>query len=241
MIRIYQAFPFSPESMLQLDDKASHHLKVLRSEVGDEVILFNGQGGEYQSVITRMDKKSVEVRVKAFAAKEVESPLHIHLAQGMARGEKMDLIVQKAVELGVSSITPLVTERCNVRLSSSREERRVQHWQEVAISACEQSGRNRVPIIELPLDLSDWLASLSTDSLRFVLSPHVAKKLPAQTQGKSIVLLIGPEGGLSDKEVGRALDHGFMALNLGPRVLRTETASLAALAALQTRYGDMSD
>lgn len=124
MTRIYQPVNLSPESILQLDDKASHHLaRVLRVKVGDELVIFNGKGGEYQAAITHIDKKSVEVRVMAFSQREVESPLHIHLAQGIARGEKMDLIVQKAVELGVNSITPLVTERCNVKLTSSREEK----------------------------------------------------------------------------------------------------------------------
>jgi 16S rRNA (uracil1498-N3)-methyltransferase len=239
--RIYQPVHLFPEAALKLDDKASHHLaRVLRAKIGDSLLLFNGKGGEYTAEITHIDKKSVEVRVMAFLQREVESPIHIHLAQGIARGEKMDFIVQKAVELGVTSITPLVTERCNVRLDSEREEKRLQHWHAVVVSACEQSGRNRLPNLEKTAFLKDWLASAKGD-YRFILSPHVEKKLPATVikEQATIVLLIGPEGGFSDEEVKLAVENGFMPLNLGKRILRTETASIAAITALQVRYGDL--
>ncbi len=239
--RLYQAVPLAIKSTLRLDEKASHHLaRVLRAQVGNHLILFNGTGGEYAAVITRLDKKGVDVTITAFNDREAESPLHLCLAQGLARGEKMDFIIQKAVELGVQSIVPLVTERCNVRLDSEREEKRLQHWQSIAASACEQCGRNRLPDIMSPISLKDWLPQAKAD-LCFVLSPHVENKLADEkaVTPRSISLLIGPEGGLSDKEIKAAIDHGFLPLNLGPRVLRTETAPMAAIAILQHYYGDL--
>lgn len=241
MTRIYQPVSMDVESVLRLDEKASHHIaRVLRAKVGDTLALFNGQGGEYTAVITHIDKKAVTVHVTAFSPREVESPIHIHLAQGMARGEKMDFIVQKAVELGVTHITPLLTERCNVRLDSEREEKRLQHWQAVVVSACEQSGRNRLTELSAPENLAGWVARVKAD-YKFVLSPHVQNKLPEVVlpPHAAVVLLIGPEGGLSDQEVALACENGFIPLNLGPRVLRTETATLAAIATLQARFGDL--
>jgi 16S rRNA (uracil1498-N3)-methyltransferase len=242
LTRIYQPSPLHFQTLLILDDQASHHLaRVLRASVGDALILFNGQGGEFAAEITAIDKKKVEVKVMEFSPREVESPLHIQLAQGIARGEKMDFIVQKAVELGVSSIVPLITERCNVRLDQERQEKRLQHWQSVVISACEQSGRNRLPELSSPYSLEQWLGTVDAD-YRFVLSPHTDKKLSKAPMlpNSKVVLLIGPEGGLSDQEVSLAIENGFTPLNLGPRVLRTETATLAAVSALQTQYGDFS-
>lgn len=240
MPRIFQQAALSPGISLTLDHQASHHLfRVLRAKTGDAIVIFNGEGGEYNAVITQIDKKKLEVKIGEFNPHEVESPLHIHLAQGIARGEKMDFIVQKAVELGVNAITPLVTSRCNVRLDHAREERRLSHWQAVIVGACEQSGRNRLPLITSPLDFKEWLSQVKGD-YRFVLSPHVDKKLSLQSipAHASIILLIGPEGGLSDEEVAMAISNGFIPMNLGKRVLRTETAALAALAALQARFGD---
>jgi 16S rRNA (uracil1498-N3)-methyltransferase len=263
MPRIYQAIPLNVSATIRLDEKASHHLaRVLRAKVGEELVLFNGQGGEYSAVIAHIDKKGVDVKLNEFVSREAESPLQIELAQGLARGEKMDFIVQKAVELGVAKILPVMTERCNVRLDVQREEKRLQHWQAVVVSACEQCGRNRLPQLEATVSLPEWLPKVEAD-YKFVLSPHLqneivnvqtkaaalqelqnqapkrqnqAPSLPANTR---IVLLIGPEGGLSDQEVAAALAQGFLPLNLGPRILRTETASIAAIAALQARYGDL--
>lgn len=238
--RLYQSADLSLHQSLLLDDKASHYLlHVLRAKTGDSLTLFNGQGGEYKAVIDRLDKKAVTVKIQSFDAREVESPIQIHLAQGVARGEKMDTIVQKSTELGVASIIPLITERCNVRLDKEREAKRREHLQAVAVSACEQSGRNRVPTITAFADYQQWLPT-SQSTLKFVLSPHVNNALPDLKNAESILLLIGPEGGLSNNEVDAALSHGFIPLNLGPRVLRTETASLAAIAALQWEYGDLS-
>lgn len=239
--RIYQATPFHLQERLRLEEKASHHLaRVLRAQVGDALTLFNGQGGEYRAVISHIDKKGVEVEIREFVAREVASPLQLHLAQGIAKGEKMDFIIQKATELGVSAITPIITERCNVRLQGEREEKRMQHWISVAISACEQSGRNDVPTIFQPISFMEWLPTIQAE-LAFVLSPHVSTKLDQHTltSGNRIVLTIGPEGGLSPKEMDAASEHGFKPLNLGPRVLRTETAALAALSVLQYQFGDL--
>lgn len=238
--RIYQPGQLQANTTISLDDGAAHHLaKVLRAAVGEALIVFNGAGGEYQAVITQITKKGVEVRLDQFISREVESPIKIELAQGIARGEKMDFIMQKAVELGVSRITPLITERGNVRLTGEREAKRHQHWQSVVVSACEQCGRNVVPEVAAPESLQAWLPVAKAD-YRFVLSPHVNDKLPAQIPaGASVILLIGPEGGLSDAEVDAAAAAGFQPLSLGPRVLRTETAALAALTALQCRYGDL--
>lgn len=240
MTRIYQRTALSPSSTLILDDQAAHHVsRVLRAKIGDSLVIFNGEGGEYLAKITHIDKKKVEVKIGEFDAREVESPLHIHLAQGIARGEKMDFIMQKAVELGTTAITPLITTRCNVRLDKDREEKRYKHWQAVIIGASEQSGRNRLPTLSGPVDLTEWLAKVKAD-YRFILSPHEEKSvLPkAIPAGSSIILLIGPEGGFTDEEVAFAIKNGFIPMCLGKRVLRTETASIAAISALQTLFGD---
>lgn len=239
--RIYQPLSLATNTTVSLEEKGSHHLaRVLRAKVGDMVTLFNGKGGEYTAIIKQIDKKHVLVDITQFSPKEVESPLEIYLAQGIARGEKMDFIVQKAVELGVKKIIPLVTERCNVRLDNEREEKRLHHWQSVAVSACEQSGRNQLPDVLAPQSFAAWLPKAQADQC-FVLSPHVEEKLPTKglPQSASILLLIGPEGGLTDQEVVVAKQQGFSPLNLGPRVLRTETATIAAIAMLQSRYGDL--
>ncbi|MBX3708714.1 MAG: 16S rRNA (uracil(1498)-N(3))-methyltransferase [Gammaproteobacteria bacterium] len=242
MSRIYQSVPLGLHCKINLDDKASHHLaRVLRARMGDEMTLFNGLGGEYVAVITHIGKKNVEVETIEFRPRELEPPIKIHLAQGLTHGEKMDFIIQKAVELGAANITPVVTERCNVRLDQRREEKRLQHWQAIVISACEQSGRNRLPTVAAPVALKEWLSYIKADFC-FVLSPHIKNKLPAVKlpEKATVALLIGPEGGLSEREVVEAVQQGFVPLNLGPRILRTETATIAVLTALQLYYGDFS-
>jgi 16S rRNA (uracil1498-N3)-methyltransferase len=240
--RIFQPIPLQTQMMIELDSQASHHIaRVLRAAVGDPLTVFNGEGGEYQAVITQIDKKKVSAEVLSYVARDVESPLTLHLAQGISRGEKMDYTIQKAVELGVKKIIPLFTERCNVKLDEDRREKKWQHWQSIVISACEQSGRNHIPEIATPQSLEGWFATLESSDVYFVLAPTAQSKLkqlslPPQSR---VVLLIGPEGGLSDKEIARAHHFGFSSLNLGPRVLRTETAGVAALAALQCLFGDL--
>jgi 16S rRNA (uracil1498-N3)-methyltransferase len=237
--RLYQPVPLSVDSSLRLDEKAGHHLaRVKRANVGDVVVIFNGQGGEYSGVIAHIDKKGVDVNLTSFREADRESPIAIYLAQGMARGEKMDFIVQKAVELGVKGIIPLITERCNVRLAGEREEKKVEHWRSVAISACEQCGRNRVPQVASPVLLREWSENVQADR-RFVLSPHVSGRAIVSEGVKSLVLLIGPEGGLSEVEMAWVKEKGFLPLNLGPRVLRTETAAITAVSVLQFQFGDL--
>lgn len=236
--RVYQATPFFIDTCLRLHKQASHHIAtVLRAKIGEELIVFNGQGGEYRAVITLIDKKGVEINIKEWIVRDTESRIVIHLAQGIARGEKMDFIMQKAVELGVQKIIPLITERCNVRLKGDREEKRWQHWQSIIISACEQSGRNYLPELSSPLTLQEWLPQVTAEH-RFVLSPHAHDSLP-QSTSSTFALLLGPEGGLSEDEIKQAEHYQFLPLKLGPRILRTETATIAALATLQYCYGDL--
>ncbi|MBV9575389.1 MAG: 16S rRNA (uracil(1498)-N(3))-methyltransferase, partial [Gammaproteobacteria bacterium] len=190
--RIYQALSLQPGMQYRLSEKASHHIAhVLRARRGEKLFIFNGEGGEYAAIIQQIDKKGVEVAISHFIAREAEPPVAIHLAQGIARGDKMDFIVQKAVELGAKTIIPLITERCNVKWDEKRKEQRVQHWQSVAISACEQSGRNHLPTITAPCSLNECLVN-TTGDLRFVLSPHVHNKLPVcdLTPKANIVLVI---------------------------------------------------
>ena len=221
-------------------DAANHIFRVLRMQVGQTLHLFNGLGGEYVAEISEVTKKRVVVCTREKQAHECESPLPIHLGQGISRGEKMDFTIQKATELGVTDITPLLTERCGVKLNSDRWEKKVQHWQKVAIAACEQSGRNRIPVVHAPQPLAHWLAE-KTPELCLNLHPRAQysiKTLPPPEHG--VRLLIGPEGGLSPQEIECASQNQFEGIRLGPRVLRTETGALAAIAALQAQFGDLA-
>jgi 16S rRNA (uracil1498-N3)-methyltransferase len=237
--RIYQQQSLAVNTIIQISDKAFHHLAhVMRVKIGDEIILFNGNGSEYLANISKIHKKYIEVTIISFIDKNIESNLNLHLAQGIARNEKMDFIVQKAVELGVKSITPLITERSNYKSMKERDEKRLQHWQSIIISACEQSGRNNLPAIAAPISYQEWLSALSKP-YGFVLTPHSAGKLPNNISSESTYLLIGPEGGLSAKEIESAVNKNFHYLNLGPRILRTETATISALSIVQHCFGDL--
>ncbi len=239
--RVFQAVPLSENSEIILDAQASHHIaRVLRAAINDSLTIFNGQGGEYSGIISQINKKNVTIKIGKYHSREAESPLTLYLAQGISRGEKMDYTIQKAVELGVSQIIPLITQRCNVRLDQERSEKRLQHWQSIIISACEQSGRNRVPEIVAPQTLVNWLPMVRADQC-FVLSPYSQNKLAKVSLQKNqrIVLLVGPEGGLSEIEIQQAEQKGFLSLNLGPRILRTETAAVVGMTALQCYFGDM--
>lgn len=241
LARIFQAVPLKSDTHLSLDSAASHHLsRVLRVKLGDELIIFNGEGGEYLANIIAIDKKSVTVDIKKFISRDLESSLELYLAQGISRGEKMDYTIQKAVELGVTKIFPLMTERCNVKLDDERREKRLTHWSSIVISACEQSGRNRIPEVFLPQTLLHFLDNNTAD-IKLTLAPDCETKLtqiPIPKTAK-VILLIGPEGGLSENEIKQSMQKGFLPLNLGPRILRTETAALAAITALQCYAGDM--
>ncbi|MDR3479032.1 MAG: 16S rRNA (uracil(1498)-N(3))-methyltransferase [Gammaproteobacteria bacterium] len=240
--RIYQAGPLALNMTVDLAEAASHHLaRVLRAKISDQLIVFNGEGGEYNATIIHIDKKKVTIKIDSYDAREAESPISLCLAQGISRGEKMDYTIQKAVELGVTKIIPLLTERCTVKLDADRREKKLQHWQSIIISACEQSGRNKIPTLLPPQTFSHWLPSATADKC-FVLAPTAKQKLEkiSLINNAEVMLLIGPEGGLSDGEIARASEQGFLPLNLGPRILRTETAAVAALTALQCIYGDLA-
>ncbi len=220
-----------------LPEAQAHYLsRVLRLTVGAPVQLFDGSGQEYIGELTQVGKKSVQVDLQQSVAGLAESALRIHLGQGLSRGERMDWAIQKATELGVAEITPLFTERCEVRLNQERIQKRLEHWQQVAISACEQCGRSKVPVIHPPQQLKDWQTSIVAD-LKLVLHP-VAQPLTAHAAPSSLAFLIGPEGGLSETEVAQAAQHGFQPARLGPRVLRTETAPIVALSVAQQLWGD---
>lgn len=237
--RIYTVQSLNSNASITLEPEPSHHLaRVLRLGVGDRLVLFNGDGGEYPGEITAVDKKSVQVDTGDRCELDCESPLDIHLGIALSRGERMDWIVQKSTELGVRSITPLATEHSGVKLSADRANKKILHWQKIAVSACEQSGRNRLPDINSIQALNLWLESTEAER-KFVLHHRAELNAVEGTVPATIALLVGPEGGLSGKEIETAEQAGYASLCLGPRVLRTETAPLAAIAILQGYWGDM--
>ncbi|WP_039916037.1 16S rRNA (uracil(1498)-N(3))-methyltransferase [Cellvibrio mixtus] len=236
--RIFTEQALITGELLQLEEAASHHLsKVLRMQAGRELILFNGAGGEFAAVIQDVSKKSVTVAIAEHLADNRESPLQLELAIGISRGERFEWVLQKATELGVTKITPLITERTEVKVGGDRQEKLIDRWQQIIISACEQCQRNLLPELSTPLQISDWLATVNSE-LRFVLHHRDSKTLPAEQKPQSVTLLIGPEGGLSESEIAQAQAKHFNALTLGPRVLRTETAPVAAISLVQYLWGD---
>ncbi|MEH6471472.1 MAG: 16S rRNA (uracil(1498)-N(3))-methyltransferase [Halopseudomonas sp.] len=238
--RVYEPQPLIEGAELSLNDSAVQHLgRALRMRPGDLVSLFDGAGSEHQAELLELSKRSVRVRVGRALDHSCESGLVVELGQVMSRGERMDYVIQKATELGVTRIVPLFSERCEVRLNNERQGKRLLHWQQVAISACEQCGRSRVPEIIAPQPLSQWLGQCQRE-LKLVLHPDADTALSQRTTPASVGLLIGPEGGLSDAEIDQAVAAGFESMQLGPRVLRTETAPVAALSVLQYLWGDLS-
>ena len=238
-MRLSRFFVDAPLSLgdHELPEAQAHYIsRVLRMNEGDAVQLFDGSGQEFRASLLEVGKKRVVVQVTETFAGQVESPLQIHLGQGLSRGERMDWAIQKATELGVNEITPIFSDRCEVRLQDERADKLLQHWRQVAISACEQCGRSRVPVIHPPLLLADWLKQAEAD-LKLVLHP-VAEPLVSHAKPGSLAFLIGPEGGLTDGEVETAQGAGFHSARLGPRVLRTETAPVVALAVAQQLWGD---
>ena len=224
---------------LQLDEDRNHYLRtVLRLKAGFDLTVFNGDGHEYAARVATASRAGVWLTIGAGQMRDSESPLLTHLGLGISRGERMDYAIQKAVELGVSRITPLFTERCVVRLDEDRQDLRRQHWQNIMRSACEQSGRNRLPVLDAPLKLEDWLDQ--PQGARLFLDPQgtaTLASLPPPVGG--VTLLCGPEGGFADRERGWARHSGFTPIRLGPRILRAETAVLAALTAAQALWGDL--
>lgn len=241
MPRFYCPPPLPPRGSFDLPPDAAHHAaRVLRLREGDKVQIFDGIGNECRGVIAELGGKRVVVGDLAAADTDRESPLPVMLAQALSSSEKMDWVVQKATELGVAEIQPLATERSVAKLSAERAAKRTEHWQQVAISACEQCGRNVLPTIHAPLDIMVWLQQMrARPDAKFILLPQGAASLHAQAKPQhNAVLLIGAEGGFTQAESDTALLCGFTAIRLGARVLRTETAAVAGLAALQTLWGD---
>jgi 16S rRNA (uracil1498-N3)-methyltransferase len=242
LIRVFVESALSPGARIEAGGTAAAHIaRVLRLVAGDPVTIFNGDGNDYPARIAALRSSRVEMEVLDRVPARSESPLRISLVQGIARAERMDLIVQKATELGVAAIQPVVTVRSVVRLDASTTERKLAHWRGIVIAACEQCGRSRLPVIGMPLPLSEWLAGPPPDSVRRLqLAVDSPESLAGAAAGAgSIELLIGPEGGLDESERKSAASAGYRGCSIGPRVLRTETAALAALAVLQAAVGDL--
>lgn len=238
--RIYQATTCTPNTEISLDADASAHIgRVLRMSEGQAISLFNGDGNDYAAIITTAGKKTVNVRIEACDANPSESPLNLHLGQVISRGDRMDFTIQKSVELGVNTITPLFSERCGVKLDGERLEKKIQQWQKIVISACEQSGRSVVPTVRPAMNLLDWCSEAS-QAIKLNLHPRAQGGISSLALDSGRVrLLIGPEGGLSEAEIAMTEQQGFTDVLLGPRVLRTETAALTAISVLQSRFGDL--
>ena len=240
--RIYLPVDLTSDTEVELDDRAYQHVvQVLRLKQDAALMLFNGKDGEYEATLITAEKRHAVVLIGKYSNPLSESPLAIHLGLGISKGERMDFAIQKAVELGITDITPLFTERSVVQLDDKRQEKRLKHWQGIIQSACEQCGRTVLPELHAMPDYNDWVKHIDADSTKLILDPYSTKKLtnisPAPTR---IRLAIGAEGGFSGKEIKSALDNGYLGLNLGPRILRTETAVIAGLAALQTVWGDLN-
>ncbi|NLQ24666.1 16S rRNA (uracil(1498)-N(3))-methyltransferase [Shewanella sp. S-1] len=238
--RIYQPQPLAINQQLNLDEDGAAHIgKVLRMGNGEHISLFNGDGNDYLAEIVDAGKKHVTVKLISCEANLSESPLNLHLGQVISRGDRMEFTIQKSVELGVNTITPLFSDRCGVKLNGERLEKKIQQWQKIVVSACEQSGRSQVPVVRPAMDLHDW-CSEPTSALKLNLHPRAAHGINGLDLAHTRVrLLIGPEGGLSAEEIAMTETYQFTDVLLGPRVLRTETASLTAITALQLRFGDL--
>lgn len=239
--RIYLPVPLSAGASIPLPSAAFKHVvRVLRLKSGAALTLFNGTGGEFQAVLDTVTRHAATVRIDTFIAREVESSLPVLLVQGVSRGERMDYTLQKAVELGVTAILPVLTAHSVVNLEAERLCNRLYHWRSVVVNACEQCGRNRLPALLEPLSLTDWLQAGHRQNPGLVLDPLARQALRDITRpAGSVSLLIGPEGGLSRAEIALAEATGFTAVRLGPRIMRTETVGLAALTAVQVLWGDL--
>lgn len=236
--RIYQSTKLQENTEILLDERNTQYLiHVLRLKAGDAFCIFNGEGGEYDAKIIAQGKRQYSAQILKRSEGIAESPCKITLGQAISRSDHMDLAIQKSVELGVSAIQPLITEHVAMKLDTKRLQQKHQHWQGIIISACEQSGRCHIPMLHPAIALESWLPQCTQD-LRLVLHP-TAKSNEFKNNIHSLALLVGPEGGLSEKEVALAEHHHFIALSLGPRILRTETAAIAAITITQSEFGDM--
>ncbi|WP_295757279.1 16S rRNA (uracil(1498)-N(3))-methyltransferase [Undibacterium sp.] len=241
MPRFYCPLPLSIGALIDLPDTLAHHVFVLRLAVGDSIQLFNGEGGAYVATLASISKKQARAEVKVFLPQEVELPYALTLAQALPEGSKMDWIIEKAIELGASAIQPLSAQRCVVRLSNERAEKKMAHWQGVINSATEQCGRNRLAHLSDLIDVQKWLAQQDLHK-RILLSPRADSSLADWARHhppQAVSLMIGPEGGFSEAEEQLAISQGALALSMGPRILRTETAGLAAIAMLNAAWGGM--
>ncbi len=241
MPRFYCPIPLAIGAVVTLPDDIARHIHVLRLTVGDSITLFNGEGGEYTATLVAVDKKRAVAEVKTFSPREAELPYSVTIAQALPEGSKIDWIVEKAVELGAAALQPIAAQRCVVRLSAERAAKKLEHWRGIAASAAEQSGRNRLLHVGEPVDFHEWISQRNLHS-RIMLSPRAEQPLSDWARHhppQAVALLIGPEGGFTEQEEQAAIKHGVQPLSIGPRVLRTETAALAALAALNAVWGEI--
>jgi len=240
--RIYVPSTLDADNSITLSKESSHYLSnVLRLQGGSPLIVFNGKGGEYNAEISEIKKRDVTINVKEYADVDNESPLSIHLLQGVSRGEKMDYTIQKATELGVKTITPVITERSIIKMSAERWLKKIEHWRGVAISACEQCGRNILPEINEPIEFRSIINAVSSDENDALIILHpggTSLKIVISKAPRRVTVLIGAEGGFSETELANAISSGFVPVAIGPRILRTETAGAAIISALQSNWGD---
>lgn len=236
--RIFHIGDLVEGTTIELDRNASQHVcKVLRLEIDAPLILFNGKGKSVSALLQSVSNKSASVKIQEQISESTESPLQMHIGLGISKGDRMDYAIQKAVELGVNLITPLTTERTIVRLDEKRQIKKLQHWQGVILSACEQCGRSYLPAINNVTSLTQWLSHTSVCKIMF--DTEAQKTLSTLDKSSEVSILIGPEGGLSETERSQACEQGFVSLKLGPRILRTETAVVSACSALQVLWGDL--
>jgi 16S rRNA (uracil1498-N3)-methyltransferase len=241
MPRFYYAQALSIGALITFPDHVAHHVQVLRLALGAHITLFNGEGGEFTATLSQIEKKRVTAEIKTFSPREAELPYAITLAQALPEASKMDEIVQKAVELGATAIQPLAAQRCVVRLTAERAEKKLTHWQGIIIAAAEQSGRNRIANLAEPVNFNDWIGQQDLHR-RILLSPRAEQSLSDWARHhppQAVTVMIGPEGGFTEKEEELAEAHGALVLSIGTRVLRTETAGMAALSALNAVWGEM--
>ncbi|MBA2648313.1 MAG: 16S rRNA (uracil(1498)-N(3))-methyltransferase [Legionella sp.] len=239
-VRIFQVGLYQPGQQLQLTPEASHHVgQVLRMQIGDSLTLFCGDNQEFSARIYALQKKQVVVQIESSTEVDRESPLNIHLAQAISKGDRMDFVMQKAVELGVTSISPIISQHCAVRLNTEKSEKKVHLWQVIAIAACEQSGRNCVPQVHNAMTFDSYIKDCEGE-LKLILNPEATKSWrDFAIKKQPIQLLVGPEGGFSLEETTMALAQGFQSISLGPRILRTETAAISMISILQALGGDL--
>lgn len=238
--RIYLPLNLQSKQLLELTDHAFQHtIKVLRMKQDSKLILFDGKGNEYSASLQQINKKNAFVQVEDFIDNKTESSISIHLGLGISKGERMDFAIQKSVELGVNEITPLFTKHCVVNLDEKRIQKRLQHWQGIIISACEQSGRNVLPILNSASSLKNWTGSVN--EICIVLDPLADENLESiKPKNNSVNLIIGPEGGLSENEISELNEKSnFHPIKFGPRILRTETAAVSVITAIQLLWGDL--